>query len=551
MKENNKKTMVFRIMVKENTMILADETFNSYEVSIPMTYEEFLKCDSEDKPRKTFPVITTEPGGSHLTYQDDGCELTFNDNMNRLCIVESRTYRLLAKGEKNPRRIEASIVYYSSSTGSDIAAYNNVFHIKNIYMYSAESILMMMIDTIEKIYKPSMVFDKGSMQYFKTTDTCVCNNTTYVNEAVKIKLDATINELMDKNKILENYKKACSEKMEKMQNELTETRAQKVNMSAEIDRLVGKIDLLERDKSKSSETAVEGDNLRYKGVSYIKYAKYREMNTSLSSQIDELNKDKISLEKKLSKEQSSREEIMNKYNDLKSMNSNLYKSSAKGVDTTELDAKIKSLEDEDKRNKAIIAELEEAINGDTSKISPAVVNDLRAQIESLNDQIAKTEKTNKELSDRNTILEQWYDEYTTDSDEDSAPITQDDIDNLDIIYTEKQKAVERAYATLEDLDNRIVAKRAELRNVGKEKKSDRDSVVEEAATIASNTKKEEKGKRKYVRRSKEEIEKEKLMKETLHEIRKRLHISNRANIQKAIASCDPKLLDGLDLTLIK
>ena len=543
---------VFRIIAKEDGRVLVNETFNAYEVSLPMTYEDFLKCDSEEKPRRTFPTVIADPDKRRIECEDSS--FRFDTCEDKTCVIETKIYKFMSQNVT--RSVEVNIIYFSSMDKKDPESTNNALFVRSIYKYNAESIVDMIMDTISVVYTPSKIFDNNTFKYFSGSDMCSYNGASYVNIAKLRSVEKQLNESLEKNSNLEQNNRSLSQNLNNIMSENVEIRIQKQNMAEEIERLGIELKKAQSNPVDTSTVVHDGaDNLTYKGISYVKYDKYSRMTKDFTAQIDSLNKDKENLTKSIDRMNNDHtkevEKLNTKINQL---------TATRSLSDVELINKMNALEKEHDQDKAIIAELEEAINGDPEKVSPMVVNDLRKQIESLESKLDKTTNDNKELVEKNSILQQWYDEYSAEE-EGGSKVTEKDLEAMDVVIEQKQKAIERAYATLEELDEKIAAKKAELKSVSKTANSktanveSRNNIVSEATSIASNAKKETKvsngSKRKYTKRTSEEVEHEMLVKEASREVRKRLGLGNRANLKKAISNCDPKILEGIDLTLIK
>ena len=542
MKENT----VFRIITKEDGRVLVNETFNAYEVSLPMTYEDFLKCDAEEKPRRTFPTIIADPDKRRIECEDSS--FRFDTCEDKTCVIETKIYKFMSQNVT--RSVEVNIIYFSNMDKKDPESTNNALFVRSIYKYNAESIVDMIMDTISVVYTPSKIFDNNTFKYFSGSDMCSYNGASYCNVAKLRSVEKQLNESLEKNSNLEKNNRSLSQDLNNIMSENVDIRMQKQNMSEEIERL--NIELKKAQSNVDTSTVVQdgADNLTYKGISYIKYDKYSRMSKDFTSQIDSLNKEKENLSKSIDRMNNDHTKEVEKFNTKINQ-----LTATRSLSDVELINKMNALEKEHDQDKAIIAELEEAINGDPEKVSPMVVNDLRKQIESLESKLDKTTNDNKELVEKNSILQQWYDEYNAEA-EGGSKVTEEDLEAMDVVIEQKQKAIERAYATLEELDEKIAAKKAELRAVSRTTNVEpRNNIVSEATSIASNAKKETKvsngSKRKYTKRTSEEVEHEMLVKEASREVRKRLGLGNRANLKKAISNCDPKILEGIDLTLIK
>lgn len=542
MKENT----VFRIITKEDGRVLVNEIFNAYEVSLPMTYEDFLKCDAEEKPRRTFPTIIADPDKRRIECEDSS--FRFDTCEDKTCVIETKIYKFMSQNVT--RSVEVNIIYFSNMDKKDPESTNNALFVRSIYKYNAESIVDMIMDTISVVYTPSKIFDNNTFKYFSGSDMCSYNGASYCNVAKLRSVEKQLNESLEKNSNLEKNNRSLSQDLNNIMSENVDIRMQKQNMSEEIERL--NIELKKAQSNVDTSTVVQdgADNLTYKGISYIKYDKYSRMSKDFTSQIDSLNKEKENLSKSIDRMNNDHTKEVEKFNTKINQ-----LTATRSLSDVELINKMNALEKEHDQDKAIIAELEEAINGDPEKVSPMVVNDLRKQIESLESKLDKTTNDNKELVEKNSILQQWYDEYNAEA-EGGSKVTEEDLEAMDVVIEQKQKAIERAYATLEELDEKIAAKKAELRAVSRTTNVEpRNNIVSEATSIASNAKKETKvsngSKRKYTKRTSEEVEHEMLVKEASREVRKRLGLGNRANLKKAISNCDPKILEGIDLTLIK
>ena len=543
MKENT----VFRIIAKEDGRVLVNETFNAYEVSLPMTYEDFLKCDTEEKPRRTFPTVIADPDKRRLECADSS--FRFDTCEDKTCVIETKMYKFTSQNVT--RSVEVNIIYFSNMDQKDPESTNNALFVRSIYKYNAESIVDMIMDTISVVYTPSKIFDNNTFKYFSGSDMCSYNGASYVNIAKLRSVEKQLNESLERNSNLEENNRSLSQNLNNIMSENVDIKIQKQNMAEEIERLNIELKKAQSNPVDTSTVVQDGaDNLTYKGISYIKYDKYSRMTKDFTTQIDSLNKDKENLTKSIDRMNNDHTKEVVK------LNTKINQLTAtRSLSDVELINKMNALEKEHDQDKAIIAELEEAINGDPEKVSPMVVNDLRKQIESLESKLNKTTNDNKELAEKNSILQQWYDEYSAEE-EGGSEVTENDLEAMDVIIEQKQKAIERAYATLEELDEKIASKRAELRSVSRTANVEsRNNIVSEATSIASNTKKETTvsngSKRKYTKRTSEEVEHEMLVKEASREVRKRLGLGNRANLKKAISNCDPKILEGIDLTLIK
>lgn len=545
MTKNTNNNAVFRITAKENSKIIVDETFDVYEVSLPMTYEDFLRCGSEEdnRPRRSYPTVIAE-GKKRIDPKDSSFRFdTCND---KTCVIETRTY------DFESRNLEINIIYFSNSDASSADSTNDALFIRNIYRYNAESIVDMIVTTIDKVYMPSKIFDQDTIKYLKASDSCMYNGSTYVNKDKLKDMERQLRDALSRNNNLEDKNRSMSNIIDSVTSENNDIKIQKQRMSEEIERLNTIVSDLRSRKSEpisAPQTSVTGDKLSYQGVSYIKYDRYSEMSKQYTDNVEEFNKKIDRLNKEIDASRATYESNLEKY---KSKIAKM-EASSKG-DPANLQMKIDELTSDIEMKDAVIAELEEAINGDPNKVSPAAVNDLRKQIEDLTTQLETLNTANKELEEKNTILQQWYDEYNSEDGGDEHPMSEDDlregIECMEVVINEKQAAIQRAYDTLADLDEKIYNRKMELRKLNAEYnkliknneqdakeeevkvKKEKKNPVEEASKIVA----EKPAKRKYTRRPKEVIEAEKAEKAARAAERKRLGLGPRAKVVLSEAS---------------
>ena len=546
MTKNTNNNAVFRITAKENSKIIVDETFDVYEVSLPMTYEDFLRCGSEEdnRPRRSYPTVIAE-GKKRIDPKDSSFRFDTCDD--KTCVIETRMY------DFEDRNLEINIIYFSNSDASSADSTNDALFIRNIYKYNAESIVDMIVTTIDKVYMPSKIFDQDTIKYLKASDSCMYNGSTYVNKDKLKDMERQLRDALSRNNNLEDKNRSMSSIIDSVTSENNDIKIQKQRMSEEIERLNTIVSDLRSRKSEpvsSQQTTVTGDKLSYQGVSYIKYDKYSSMSKEYTDKVDELNKKIDHLNKEIVTSRTTYESNLEKY---KSKIAKIESSS--NDDPGNLRMKIDELTSDIEMKDAVIAELEEAINGDPNKVSPAAVNDLRKQIEDLTTQLETLNTANKQLEEKNSILQQWYDEYNNSEDsDDEHPMSEDDlregIECMEVVINEKQAAIQRAYDTLEDLDEKIYNRKMELRKLNaeynkltknkqdikeeevKEAKKEKKNPVEEASKIVA----EKPAKRKYTRRPKEVIEAEKAAKAARAAERKRLGLGPRAKVVLSEAS---------------
>lgn len=543
----NTNTAVFRITAKENSKIIVDETFDVYEVSLPMTYEDFLRCGPEEdnRPRRSYPTVISE-GKMKVDPKDSSFRFDTCDD--KTCVIETRIY------DFESRNLEINIIYFSNGDSSSADSTNDALFIRNIYKYNAESIADMIVTTIGRVYTPSKIFDQDTIKYLRASDSCMYNGSTYVNKEKIKDVERQLREALSRNNNLEEKNRSMSSIIDSVTSENNDIKIQKQRMSEEIERLNVIVSDLRSRKSEpvsTQQTTVTGDKLNYQGVSYIKYDKYSTMSKEYTDKVDELNKKIDRLNKEIDTSRATYESNLEKY---KSKIAKIESSS--NDDPANLQIKIDELSSDIEMKNAVIAELEEAINGDPNKVSPAAVNDLRKQIEDLTAQLETVNTANKELEEKNTILQQWYDEYnSSEESDDEHPMSEEDlregIECMEVVINEKQAAIQRAYDTLEDLDEKIYNRKMELRKLNaeynkltknneqctkekevKEAKKEKKNPVEEASKIVA----EKPAKRKYTRRPKEVIEAEKAEKAARAAERKRLGLGPRAKVVLSEAS---------------
>lgn len=537
--KNTNDNAVFRITAKENSKIIVDETFDVYEVSLPMTYEDFLRCGSEEdnRPRRSYPTVIAE-GKKRIDPKDSSFRFDTCDD--KTCVIETRMY------DFESRNLEINIIYFSNSDASSADSTNDALFIRNIYKYNAESIVDMIVTTIDKVYMPSKIFDQDTIKYLKASDSCMYNGSTYVNKDKLKDMERQLRDALSRNNNLEDKNRSMSNIIDSVTSENNDIKIQKQRMSEEIERLNTIVSDLRSRKSEpisAQQTTVTGDKLSYQGVSYIKYDRYSEMSKQYTDNVEEFNKKIDRLNKEIDASRATYESNLEKY---KSKIAKM-EASSKG-DPANLQMKIDELTSDIEMKDAVIAELEEAINGDPNKVSPAAVNGLRKQIEDLTSQLETLNTANKELEEKNNILQQWYDEYNSEDGGDEHPMSEDDlregIECMEVVINEKQAAIQRAYDTLADLDEKIYNRKMELRKLNAEYnkltknneqdakeeevkvKKEKKNPVEEASKIVA----EKPAKRKYTRRPKEVIEAEKAEKAARAAERKRLGLGPRAKV---------------------
>ena len=545
MAKNTNNNAVFRITAKENSKIIVDETFDAYEVSLPMTYEDFLRCGSEEdnRPRRSYPTVIAE-GKKRIDPKDSSFRFDTCDD--KTCVIETRMY------DFEDRNLEINIIYFSNSDASSADSTNDALFIRNIYKYNAESIVDMIVSTIDRVEMPSKIFDQDTIKYLKASDSCMYNGSTYVNKDKLKDMERQLRDALSRNNNLEDKNRSMSNIVDSVTSENNDIKIQKQKMSEEIERLNIIVSDLRSRKSEpisAPQTSVTGDKLSYQGVSYIKYDRYSEMSKQYTDNVEEFNKKIDRLNKEIDASRATYESNLEKY---KSKIAKM-EASSKG-DPANLQMKIDELTSDIEMKDAVIAELEEAINGDPNKVSPAAVNDLRKQIEDLTSQLETLNTANKELEEKNTILQQWYDEYNSEDGGDEHPMSEDDlregIECMEVVINEKQAAIQRAYDTLADLDEKIYNRKMELRKLNAEYnkliknneqdakeeevkvKKEKKNPVEEASKIVA----EKPAKRKYTRRPKEVIEAEKAEKAARAAERKRLGLGPRAKVVLSEAS---------------